>query len=118
RLSDFSLNVGIGKIKLFSSAALHRDVSQDYFTAFQLVSRAVVGLLKSVPNNILSSILKDDSNILAKKMRQDLWGFVRSAETGLPSAHLRASTEWHACLKNNLILLLNKLEEKYGYTKI
>lgn len=67
RLSDFSLNVGIGKIKLFSSAALHRDVSQDYFTAFQLVSRAVVGLLRNVPNNFISSILKDEANILAKK---------------------------------------------------
>ncbi len=118
RLSDTSSNVGIGKIKLLSSAALCRDVNQDYFIAFQLVSRAVVGLLKNVPDNFLSSILKDDSNTIAKKMRQDLWRFVRSAETGLPSAHLRASTEWHPCLKNNLILLLNKLGEKYGYAKI
>ncbi|WP_157672053.1 DEAD/DEAH box helicase [Cellvibrio sp. PSBB006] len=118
RLNDFSKNLGIGKIKLFSSAALYRDVHLDYFTAFQLVSRAVIGLLKDVPDNILSSILKSDSNIVAKSMREDLWCFTRSTETGLPSAHLKASTEWHACLKNNLFLLLANLEEKYKYTKI
>lgn len=118
KIKVMSKAVGQGKVKLLALAAIHRDKNSDFQKAFSLVTNCLVGLLDNAPDNLASMIIASGHYPEVRAIRQDIWLFVRSDEEGLPSATLKASTEWHNLVKDRLVKFLGTLEEKYGYTKV
>jgi len=118
KLQVSSKSIGQGKIKLLALAAIQRDKNSDFQKAFNLVSSCVVGLLANTPENLAAMIISASRYPEVQKIRLDIWTFVRSVDEGLPSATLRGSTVWHGLLKERLVKLLDKIEDKYGYLKV
>ena len=118
KLQFASKNIGQGKIKLLVLAAIQRDKSSDYQKAFKLVTSCIIGLLVNAPENLSAMIISPGRYPEVREIRKDIWIFVRSVDDGLPSATLRGSTVWHGLVKERLVKLLDKIEEKYGYPKV
>lgn len=118
KLQVTSKAVGQGRVKLLALAAIHRDANSNFHEAFRLVTSCVVGLLDTPPENLTTMIINPGRYPEVRDIRQDIWLFVRSSDEGLPSATLKASTEWHGLVKTRLVKLLDSIEEKYGYSKV
>jgi superfamily I DNA/RNA helicase len=118
KLIPVSNSPGQGRIKLLTLATISRDLYSDYQKAFKLVVRCIAGLLNNTPDNFISKILNPGNDEDIQKMRRDIWSFVRSSEKGLPSAFLKAKTEWHGEVKKRIEALLDDLQNKYGYIKV
>jgi hypothetical protein len=106
--------VGQGIPKLLAQAAVLRDRLGDYAGAFRATAAGLVGLLGDPPRDFLTQIIQPARFPEARYVRRDIWGFTRSADTGLPSATLLAETQWHPLLVNRLKVLLVTLEAKHG----
>ena len=50
-----------------------------------------------------------------RELRKVVWQFARDAEIGLPSASLKAASEWHPLLVARVKAFLKKLQDKFGY---
>jgi superfamily I DNA/RNA helicase len=111
-------NLGQGKVKLLAEAAIERDANSNYQESFNLVLSSIVGLVKGAPDNLSVMLKNSDTHPSIRRLRKDIWLFVRSDDKGLPAANLKASGEWHALLKKRLIILLNKIERDYGYSQV
>lgn len=118
KLQNVPKNLGSGIVKLLAQASLERDANNNYQKSFQLAVRAIVGLLKNTPDNLLIMLGNADSYPEIKSLRKDIWMFVRSNKDGLPASSLKATSEWHAQLKPRVIKLLKKVEQDYGYSQV
>lgn len=118
KLQNVSKNLGQGAVRLLAEASLERDANSNYQKSFQLAIRAIIGLLKDTPENLSTMLSCSDSYPEIKRLRKDLWLFVRSDKDGLPTSSLKAISEWHAQLKPKIIKLLKKIEQDYGYPQV
>lgn len=117
KLRGSNVEFGQGMTKLFALATVKRDVDGNYKAAFDLVVRCVIGLLERTPDNLKAMIDKVGEYPEMRGLRQELWMFVRSNERGLPPGSLNAKADWHPKLKSRLVDLLDKIENKYGFSK-
>lgn len=121
KLNVITKSLGQGKIKLLTLAAIARDVDSDYLNSFKLVVKCVVSLLSDTPDKFSSRIItpsSDSNDSSINSIRQFLWRFVRDNSIGLPSASLKANSEWHQLTKDRIINLLDHIEKEYGYKKV
>jgi superfamily I DNA/RNA helicase len=118
KLQNVSKNLGQGTVRLLAEASLERDANSNYQKSFQLAIRAIIGLLKDTPENLSTMLGNSDSYPEIKRLRKDIWLFVRSNKDGLPASSLKAISEWHAQLKPKIIKLLKKIEQNYGYPQV
>jgi len=115
RIKGTGSKIGQGKTALLAQAAICRDQNSDFLRAFKLVTNCVVGLLVNPPDNLAVMISNPDFNSDYKELKRDIWKFVRSEKTGLPSALLNAREEWHGLLKKRMNILLRLIENKYSF---
>ncbi|WP_186151567.1 UvrD-helicase domain-containing protein [Burkholderia gladioli] len=106
---------GQGQVKAFAAAAVLRDRRKDFLKAFQRVAVAVVALLDSPPNNLVSRITQTSTDPVDRELRKTIWAFTRDAATGLPSTALVADTQWHSLLLARVKILMASLESKFGF---
>lgn len=106
---------GRGMVKVLAEASLLRDQHSNYHGCFKLVCRAIISLLENVPHGLSSELqgLSHDDEV--KGLKRLLWRFSRSADVGLPSSVLIATTDWHSKLLTNVRVLLAEIEKHCGY---
>jgi hypothetical protein len=110
--------VGQGIPKLLAHAAVLRDGLGDYAGAFRATAAALIGLLADPPKDFLMRIIQAARFPETRNVRRDIWGFTKSADTGLPSAMLLAETQWHPLLLSRIRALLVVLEAKHGLASV
>ncbi|HAT9023107.1 TPA: hypothetical protein JBB12_15755 [Legionella pneumophila subsp. pneumophila] len=115
KLTIENSSLGQGKIKLLTNAAIQRDLHRDYNTAFNLVTKCIVGLLINPPNDLYNKILQSNRFFEFYDLKKDIWSFIRDAEKGLPLSSLNAKQDWVKILRTNLEELLNKCNQRYGF---
>jgi superfamily I DNA/RNA helicase len=106
--------VGQGLVKVFARATLLRDIQLNFFDAFKEVARGVVGLLADPPQGLLAKLCHTAHDPSLRDLRRKLWKFARDADTGLPSSHLPAATDWHPVLVERVRALLTDIERNFG----
>lgn len=114
-LRNFGEELGQGVTKQFAAAAMARDSAIDYQEAFHTTARAVVSLLTSPPDHLCSRMLDVARYPEYREVRKAVWWFARDAQTGLPSAYLKAASEWHPLLVARVKTFLKKLRDMFGY---
>lgn len=114
-LRNLGQEYGRGAIRCLTAATIARDSACDYQEAFRKTVYAVVSLLKSPPKQLCAGILDTSRFPECSEVRKLLWEFTRFAETGLPSGHLHAQSEWHPKLVLRMKHLVVRLKEKYGF---
>lgn len=105
---------GQGLVKRFVTAAVLRDVRDDYLEAFNVVAQCVVALLSNAEEGLLSRILRPGQYPEVKPLRRVIWAFVRNSDTGLPLASLIADTKWHPLLVVRVQTLLESIQARFG----
>ncbi len=105
-------DIGQGKTKLFVRASIKRDQERNYNESFGLVVAGLIGLLENLPDNFSKLLISDEGY---RPLKQKIWMFIRSPETGLPLASLEGKTKWHTLLKKNVIKLLDGIETEHGF---
>lgn len=105
---------GQGLVKTLAAAAVLRDRRKDFLKAFQHVAVAVVALLDSPPDGLVSQITQHSSYPQNRELRKEIWAFTRDAINGLPSSSLVANGQWHSLLLARIKLLLSRIEAKLG----
>lgn len=106
--------VGQGLVKTLAAAAVLRDRRKDFLKAFQRVAVAVVALLDSPPDGLVSQITQHSSDPQDRELRKEVWAFTRDAVSGLPSSSLVADTQWHPLLLARIKVLLGRVETNFG----
>ncbi|WP_306395182.1 UvrD-helicase domain-containing protein [Telluria beijingensis] len=106
--------VGQGVVKTLAAAAVLRDRRRDYLQAFQRVAVAIVALLNSPPDGLVSRITQHSSYPQDRNLRKEIWAFTRDAVSGLPPSSLIADTQWHPVLLKRIKILLARLEKNFG----
>jgi len=106
--------VGQGVVKTLAAAAVLRDRRRDYLQAFQRVAVAIVALLNSPPDGLVSKITQHSSCPQDRNLRKEIWAFTRDAVSGLPPSSLIADTQWHPVLLTRIKVLLARLETNFG----
>ena len=114
-LRNFGEEFGQGVTKQLAAAAMARDSAIDYQEAFRTTARAIVSLLKSPPDHLCSRMLDVARYPEYRELRKVVWQFARDTEIGLPSASLKAASEWHPLLVARVKAFLKKLQDKFGY---
>lgn len=109
---------GQGKTKLLIEATLSRDIQKNHFEAYKKLATCVFGLICETPENIESLLVGNDLPQELRGLRRKLWKFVRCPDSGLPSASLKAKSEWHPKAKARLQALLAQIKDDYGYTPV
>jgi superfamily I DNA/RNA helicase len=110
--------IGMGVVKGFAAAAVHRDKQQDFMAAFKSVANCVVSLLEAPPPKLAEMIMQPARYPEARVLRRDIWNFTRNAETGLPSATLLADTQWHPLLVARTKALLQRIQDNFGFSHV
>jgi len=105
---------GQGLVKTLATAAVLRDRRKDFLKAFQHVAVAVVALLDSPPDGLVSQITQHSSYPQDRELRKEVWTFTRDPVSGLPSSSLVASGQWHSLLLARIKLLLARIETNFG----
>ena len=104
---------GQGLVKLFAEAAICRDQLLRFADAFEAAAVAIIGLLDEKHSELLSELLRPTKTSATRKLRRDIWGFMRDPLTGLPSSSLVADTEWHPELVKRTKLFIEHLEASF-----
>lgn len=105
---------GQGLVSILADAVINRDKLGRMHEAYRLACKAIVRLLADKHGDLayrLSRSILTPQDIL---IRRAIWGFVRDAETGLPSGHLLAKTEWHPVLVKRVKTFLKQLETAFA----
>ncbi|EHU4841146.1 ATP-dependent helicase [Vibrio parahaemolyticus] len=110
--------IGQGKTKLLIEATVHRDIQRNYFEAYKKLATCVFGLICETSENIESLIAGNDLPQELQELRRKLWKFVRCPNSGLPSASLKAKSEWHPKAKTRVQSLLAQIKDDYGYIPV
>lgn len=112
--------VGQGTVKVFAAAAVSRDQTMDFRSAFQRVAIGIAALLDKPPHGLVSYVTQPGTSPAkfpnARALRREIWAFTRDPKAGLPSASLTADTQWHPQLVANIKILLDKLQTEFGLT--
>ena len=117
-ISGIKPDIGKGKTKLLALATIKRDIDKDYHSAYRLVVNCVSGLLNGTPDDFIENLSKNNSDSEYRKLRQKIWHFLRCDETGLPSASLKAKSEWHPILKSRIEILLKNICRNSQYKPV
>lgn len=112
------VSTGQGKTKLLAKATIKRDVDKDFFSAFTLILDCVTTLISDTPVDFKSRIMSGVENDIHHRIKKLIWTFVRCEATGLPSAYLKAKSEWHKLLKKRMATLLDEICEIAGCSKV
>lgn len=86
---------GQGVVKSFVEAAISRDKLGRMDQAFRHACAGIIGLLDDQHGDLTYSLSRSASTPQDLLLRRAIWAFVRDAESGVPSGHLLADTEWH-----------------------
>ncbi|KQV40568.1 ATP-dependent helicase [Massilia sp. Root335] len=105
---------GQGLVKTLAAAAILRDRRKDFLKAFQHVAVAVVALLDSPPDGLVSQVTQHSGYPQHRELRKEIWAFTRDSISGLPSSSLVANGQWHPSLLARIKLLLVRIEAKFG----
>lgn len=104
---------GVGVVRCFANAAIHRDEQGNLTRAFSEACMGVIGLLAPECGGLTSQLIRGTGAETAG-LRRAIWSFVRDAGTGLPSSALVADTVWHPQLCERVRKLLVQLEQELG----
>jgi superfamily I DNA/RNA helicase len=114
KLSGIDEPIGQGVVKRLVTAAILRDVRQDYANAFKEVTAAIVALLATPVPGLVTRINQPARYPETRLLRREIWSFTRNLDTGLPSAALTADTQWHPLLLSRMKALLAVLHLKFS----
>lgn len=106
---------GVGKVVLLAKATVKRDLNHDYFQAYKLVCSCLIGFFSKTPPNLLELLSTPDEKSKYRKLKLEIWKFVKCHETGLPSGLLRAEDEWHPLVKERFQKLLEVAAKELGF---
>ncbi|MEM7619752.1 MAG: UvrD-helicase domain-containing protein [Pseudomonadota bacterium] len=109
KLRGENTNLDNSSTHQFIKATIQRDNFADPRSAYEIVDKLVLHLCDTDKD---WTIIKNDPNQkeLYYSLRKHVWQFVRDSNNGLPSATLKAKTEWHPKLKNNLRVFYSDLD--------
>lgn len=105
---------GVGTTKMLAQAAMVRDIHSDYSTAFRLVATAIMGLTDNAPKGIVARLTQAARYPEERALRRVIWTFTRDPVSGLPSAALRAVSDWQPALLKRLRDLMTNLSMAHG----
>ncbi|MDQ7279656.1 ATP-dependent helicase [Stenotrophomonas sp. Sm6012] len=105
---------GVGTTKMLAQAAMVRDIHSDYSTAFRLVATAIMGLTDNAPKGIVARLTQAARYPEERALRRVIWAFTRDPVSGLPSAALRAVSDWQPALLKRLRDLMTNLSMAHG----
>lgn len=114
KLAGNEAPVGQGIVKGFVQATILRDKRKDYLGAFKLVTGCIVSLLANPPHGLIAMIMQSARYPEAKPLRRIIWNFTRNSNTGLPTASLRADSQWHPQLLARIKAIMAELEQNFG----
>lgn len=117
-LSGLNVSVGQGKTKLLALATIKRDMEKDIFAAFKLLVDCIVSLIEDSPHNFKSDIVNGSKDNIYYETKKRIWKFLRSCDEGLPSANLKAKSEWHPLLKPRMTKLLSEICRSHGFKSV
>lgn len=103
-------DVGRGSTEHFAQAAVLRDRNGNVGAAFEYAVSGAIRLLDAPPVGLRSEILSNAEGTDAKLIRRIVWRFLRDSVGGLPSASLKARTQWHPKLKAHVETILSCIE--------
>lgn len=109
---------GQGATELFANAAIARDRFGDISVAFEFALDGTLRLLDKVPETLRHGVLSGEPDQSAKELRRVVWAFLRSGDTGLPVAWLKAKADWLPLLKPRVAALLKTIEAQCGLQAI
>lgn len=118
RLAGNNAPVGQGLVKGLATAAILRDVRQDYLNAFKTVTGCIVALLAAPPKGLAVMITQPARHSETRMLRREIWNFTRNKDTGLPSATLTAGEQWHPLLLSRTKAFLAMLQLKFSLTPV
>lgn len=110
KLTGATGDAGTGSTHYFAQAAVMRDRSGNVGAAFEYAVSGVMRLLNAPPAGLRSEIVTNAEGADAKAIRRLIWRFLRDCHGGLPSAALKAKTQWHPKLKRCVEALLSSIE--------
>jgi len=105
---------GQGVVKAFVASAIWRDRAKRFDQAFAMTCAGIVGLLADNHGDLLSKIKGQAADAAMRAVRREIWNFVKNPATGLPSATLKAVTEWHPLLLARVKELIARLETLFA----
>jgi len=108
-LNGASGDSGTGGTAAFCDAAVCRDARGDIGHAFEYATSGVLKLLGKCRNS-LGNEIHAGSTAEGILLRRLIWAYLRDRERGLPSAELRALSQWHPRLKKSVQALLSRIE--------
>ncbi len=108
---------GQGTTAIFAKAAVKRDQTSDLKAAFELAIRGFVQLLDNPPADILTRLRHSKLTPPLRAFSRLIWKFVRS-DTGLPSASLKAASEWQPLLVARVKLVLAEIYSICGLAAV
>jgi superfamily I DNA/RNA helicase len=117
QLSGAGKGMGTGATENLIDAAIFRDQHGDIAEAFNRVVLAILRLLEKPENDLKHKLLGNTDDSMLRKLRRLLWKFLREESIGLPSANLKAETEWFPKLKVNVGKLLDDIEAVTNYKR-
>lgn len=108
---------GQGTTALFAKAAVIRDQASDFKGAFDLAVRGFVQLLDNPPADLLMQLRSPRKSPTLRALSRLIWKFVRS-DAGLPSASLKAASQWHPLLVPRVKAVLTELNSTCGLASV
>jgi len=110
KLTGATSDAGTGSTEYFAQASVLRDRSGDIGLAFEYAVSGVIRLLDKPPVGLRSEIVTNAGGADVRAIRRLVWRFLRDSDGGLPSAALKAKTQWHPILKGRVEGLLSSIE--------
>lgn len=108
---------GQGTTSIFAKAAVKRDQDSDFKAAFDLAARGFLQLLDNPPVDLLIKLRSSKITPTIKLFSRLIWKFVRS-DAGLPSASLKAASEWQPLLVARVKAVLAELSSECGLASV
>jgi superfamily I DNA/RNA helicase len=104
---------GQGVVKAFGASAIWRDKARNFNHAYVSACAGIVGLLDNDHGDLLAKIRSQAADEKMRSIRREIWNFVKDPVVGLPSANLKAATQWHPLLVTRVKDLVVRLEKLF-----
>lgn len=104
---------GLGAVGHLVDAVVARDQLKRLDLAYDCLCRAIVGLVADEHRDLCARLMAV-GRIEERKLRQDIFAFLRDETNGLPSGTLVANAGWHAALVPRTKAFIAKLCADHG----
>jgi superfamily I DNA/RNA helicase len=117
-LLNGSDEMGQSAVKHFAAASAEFAQRGDIATTLEYCAKGVMLLIGDLPKSFISDLKAVDRELTAVQMRRLVWMLIRNPVKGIPSANLKAKSEWLPALKENLETWFELVETKTPYRRV